>query len=235
MSINIRLLKAVWLMLMVAVMALTVGCATSPKASKPVEDDIEIADGELPPLELIPNPYELQKRKVPEKLASAFAASAGQMQAANWPEAEMQFLNLTTQYPEYSGPWVNLGICQWRQENFEAAGASFEQAISVNELNPDAYVLYGVMVREQGDFEKAESLYKKAIAVWPHNAAAHLNLGVLYDMYRGQFDNALQHLEMSARIEGDNASKELKGWIIDIKRRQAKMAREAAKAGNANE
>lgn len=235
MSINIRLLKAVWLMLMVAVMALAVGCATSPKASKPVEEDIEIADGELPPLELIPNPYELQKKKVPEKLATAFAGATGQMQAANWPEAEMQFLNLTTQYPDYSGPWVNLGICQWRQENFEAAAASFEQAISVNELNPDAYVLYGVMVREQGDFEKAESLYKKAISVWPHNAAAHLNLGVLYDMYRGQFDNALQHLEMSARIEGDNASNELKGWIVDIKRRQAKVARDAAKAGSANE
>ena len=235
MFINSRILKTAWLTCVLSVLAVAVGCATSPKASKPVEEEIEIPEGELPPLVLIPNPYLQQKKKVPEKLANAFAAGTAQMQSANWPEAEMQFLNLTTQYPEYSGPWVNLGVCQWRQEKFDDAAASFEKAITVNSLNPDAYVLYGVMEREQGEFEKAEELYKKAIAVWPHNAIAHRNLGILYDMYRGQFDDALKHLEMSARIEGENASKELKGWIIDIKRRQAKMAREAAKAGEANE
>lgn len=235
MFINSRLLKTVWLACLFSVVAVAVGCASTPKSSETAEEEIVVPEGELPPLEPIPNPYLLQKKKVPEKLASAFAAGTAQMQSSNWPEAEMQFLNLTAQYPDYSGPWVNIGVCQWRQEKFKEAAASFEKAISVNSLNPDAYVLYGVMEREQGEFEKAEALYKKAIAVWPHNAAAHLNLGILFDMYRGQFDDALKHLEMSARIEGANASKELKGWIIDIKRRQAKMTREGAKAGNANE
>jgi hypothetical protein len=46
-------------------------------------------------------------------------------------------------------------------------------------------------------------------------------------MYMGRFNDALSHFEMSARIMGE-PDKQLKGWIVDIKRRQAKAAREQA-------
>ena len=210
------------------VMAITAGCATSGGSSR-VEPEALIVyeSGEYPPLVLLPNPYDQQKVKVSADVRAAFAQGVALMDAKSWPQAELHFDSLTQSNPELSGPWVNLAISLWRQGQYEAAGQAFDSAINANVLNTDAYNAYGVMAREQGQFTKSEELYKKAIAVWPHSAVVHRNLGVLYDMYMGRFNDALSHFEMSARIMGE-PDKQLKGWIVDIKRRQAKAAREQA-------
>lgn len=206
------------------------GCGTSPNRTLPPEGEehFDAELGEDPNFTLIPNPYLQQKVEIAPETKSAFADAIVIMQSEDWAEAELRFAELTQTSPTLSGPWVNLGICRWRQKQFKTAAKAFEQAIEVNSLNVDAYNAYGVMAREQGDFAKAESLYQQAIGIWPHSPISHRNLGVLYDMYMGRFDEALQHLEMSAKVMPE-PDKKLKGWIIDIKRRQAKAAREAAK------
>ncbi|HEY7773002.1 MAG TPA: tetratricopeptide repeat protein [Marinagarivorans sp.] len=222
-------IKAIFCAALLALLMMVSGCATSPGGARPEpEPEIIYEPSDEAPLVLIPNPYDQQRVKVSEQVKSAFNQGVALMQAENWPQAEVHFDNLTQANPELSGPWLNLAICLWRQQQFDAAAQAFEQAITVNSLNNEAYNAYAVMVREQGDFQKAETLYKKALSVWPHNAVVQRNLGVLYDMYMGRFDDALAHFEMSARIMGE-PDKELKGWIIDIKRRQAKAARERAK------
>ena len=149
------------------------------------------------------------------------------LEAKRWSQAQVQFMQLTQAAPNFSGPWVNLGLCYWRQQNIDLAIGAFEQAIATNKYNGDAYNLYAVMMREQGNFKKSEALYLQAINVWPHNAVAHRNLGILYDMYMGRFDDAYYHFAMNAKIQS-KPDKKLRGWMIDIKRRQAKLIKEQA-------
>ena len=219
-------------LILLAVSVLLAGCASSPtqKNAEAEVDTLSVTEGEAP-FVVTPNPYTLQKINVPADADVAFKKAIGLMQTQKWPQAINVLEPITQAYPSLSGPWVNLGICLWRQEQFEPAAAAFEKAILANSLNNDAYNAYAVMARELGNFTKAESLYKKAIEVWPHSAVSHRNLGVLYDMYMGRFNDAYYHFEISARIIPE-ADKELKGWIIDIKRRQAKEGRAAAQGGN---
>ena len=50
-------------------------------------------------------------------------------------------------------------------------------AVAGNEL--------GIVERKLGKFAEAEAAYQRAIAAEPNYAPAHLNLGVLYDLYLG--------------------------------------------------
>ena len=207
------------------------GCSTSPRKKAETEDNTRELDAELTAalqdesFTPLPDPYLQQDVSVDSSIRQAFEEALVVMQKEDWPQAERQFLALTQSAPALSGPWVNIGICRWRQDQIAGAKEAFEQAIELNALNGDAYNTYAVLAREQGEFTQAEALYQKALTAWPHNEVSHRNLGILYDMYMGRLDDALKHFEISAKING-NPDKKLRGWIIDIKRRQAKAARD---------
>ncbi len=207
------------------------GCTTSPRKSVEEDDNTRELDAELTAalqdesFTPSPDPYLQQATAVDVSIKQAFDDALLVMQQQDWPQAERQLMAIAQSAPTLSGPWVNIGLCRWRQDQIDGAKEAFEQAIQLNALNGDAYNTYAVLAREQGEFTQAEALYQKALIAWPHNETSHRNLGVLYDMYMGRLDDALKHFEMSAKING-NPDKKLRGWIIDIKRRQAKAAKE---------
>lgn len=192
------------------------GCA----ANKAKKAEVEARPDEGAPLELIANPYLAQQADVPAAAAEQFRTAVVLMQGENWVEAEQTLRSMAAAYPELAGPFVNLGISLWRQGRTEEAASAFEQALSINPLHNDAYVQYGVMLREQGEFERAEEIYLKALEVWPHNLPALRNLGILYDLYMGKFEQALAQYELALRVMPE-PSQEMQGWIIDLKRRMA--------------
>jgi tetratricopeptide (TPR) repeat protein len=208
-----------WLLCLLLV--LTAGCASTGKktAEKPADVDAGTAVAGAP-VNLIPNPYLAQEVKVPAAVQSAFRNALVAMQSEDWATAEKQLLSLTAANPLLSGPQVNLGLVYWRQEKLKEAEAAFNQALTLNPLNNDAYVQLGLFLREQGRFAEAEKTYLKALEVWPHNLAAHRNLGILYDLYMGKFEAAMQHYDMVLKLSPE-PNKEVEGWIIDLKRRLA--------------
>lgn len=211
-----------WILVLSA-LALAAGCASSggKKEKKPAVAAEQAVDGDITaPIEPIPNPYLAQDVKAPTAVQTTFRNALVAMQSEDWSLAERQLLDLHQKHPELSGPLVNLGIIYWRQEKLAEAEKFFNQALAANALNNDAYIQFALFLRDQGRFAEAEAQYRKALEVWPHNAAAHRNLGILYDLYMGKFDEALKHYEMVLRLSrGPN--KEVEGWIIDLKRRMA--------------
>lgn len=195
------------------------GCgAQQPKEQTDAVDSTSSADAFQP----ISNPYLSEERKVPSDAQAAFESALLSIESEDWSVAQAQLEQMTQQYPNLSGSWVNLGIVFWRQQQYELAADAFQQAIVVNPLNNDAYVQFAVMQRERGLFAEAEQLYLQALEVWPHNLEAIVNLGILYDMYMGRFDDALKQFELAQKIHQANGEpdQQLAGWIIDIKRRQ---------------
>lgn len=149
-----------------------------------------------------------------DRYISAIAA----MRAGKDEEAEALFVEMTREFPDLSGPYVNLGIIYFRAEQNDQARAAFEKAL---ELNPDSAISYnhlGILSRLEGDFSKALDHYTNALAIRLNYANAHLNLGILLELYLGQLTEALGHYRRYYQLTGKQDD-EVKRWIIDLERR----------------
>lgn len=189
--------------------------ACSTNKSKSTESITPEGDG---PIAAMPNPYLAQHVNAPAAAEGQFRKAVVLMQGENWDAAENVLTEMTQTYTDLSGPWVNLGICRAQKNNLEGAEEAFIRALEVNSLNNDAYIQFALLLREQGRFDEAEKVYLQALQVWPHNPQALRNLGILYDLYMGKFEQALAQYELAARLTPE-PSRELQGWIIDLKRR----------------
>lgn len=186
------------------------------------------------PFVFIPNPYPTDESTVPKAAREDFARVKAQMSAKNWVEAEDLLVRMSETYPNLSGIYVNLGIIYLQLPDFVEAERALVFALGLNKTNFDAYTVLGVVYREQGKFAEAEQNYLNALALWPHHAASQRNLGILYDLYLGEFEKALEHYRVSQHLAGGE-SRELKLWIVDLERRIAERAPAVATDSDASQ
>lgn len=211
----IPLISRIGLVLLLLVVA---GCSSMGKKDK--EKETELADtAEAQPFVLIPNPY--LPGVVPEQAKLEYGSIKATMQAKKWVQAKGLLELMAATYPSLSGPYVNLGIVHHALGEMDESEKALLYAIEVNAQNLGGYTRLGILYRELGRFDDAEKVYLKALGIWPHHLASAKNLGILYDLYMGRFDDALVYYELSQNILGGK-DRQLKGWIIDLKRRMRK-------------
>ncbi len=148
--------------------------------------------------------------------------------AGRYPEAERALLAVIRREPELAGPHANLGILYARTGRPAQAFESLKQAIR---LNPDRAVYYnelGMMSRREGKFDEARRYYAKALDLDPTYAYAHLNIGILYDLYLQDTAKAMQHYQRYRELTPSEAGTVTK-WIADLQQRG--RATEQAKGG----
>lgn len=210
----------------IAITAMTlVGCSSAPKQQ---QSDAAPSDQPLPSIEGVPagldisapdtNPYLAQEVDIPGAARSLFGQATDAMRKKDWRKAEVVLQQLTTEYPNLSGPLLNLGIVYRALDNYSDAETALNNAVKANNLNVDAHNQLGLILREQGRFKDAEQAYQNAIKAWPKHAASHKNIGILYDLYLGQPQKALQHFEIYQYLQAE-PNREIAGWIIELRRR----------------
>lgn len=79
---------------------------------------------------------------------------------------------------------------------------------------------YAIFLRKQLEIDQAENVYLRALKYSPRDATTHYNLGILYELYRGDFSKAKQHYE-SYQANAEEADPAVKNWIVDLERRIA--------------
>jgi tetratricopeptide (TPR) repeat protein len=134
-------------------------------------------------------------------------------------EAEAALVILTTQYPDFAGPWSNLAIAQNKQEKFSAALESIDKALGQDGSFCQAMSLKGVILRELGQFKLAKEQYQAAIVCNPEDALSIYNLGVLSDLYLHDEVSALGYYQAFLKTQGEEQDETIKSWVVDIKRR----------------
>lgn len=78
-----------------------------------------------------------------------------------------------------------------------------------NELNEKQKIQFGNLYMDAtkekllGNFDRSEELYKKALGIDQNSAAAHYELGLVYN-YQKNFDLALQQFEIAHQLDPDN-------------------------------
>lgn len=191
----------------------------------PEQTVIEGADGQalfVP----IANPFPPDDSATPQAARNDFEKAKEAIKAQRLSEAESLLTLMSETYPNLSGIYTNLGIVYLKQQAYLQAEKAAQFAIGVNMHNFDAYIVLGLALREQGKFSEAEKNYLAVLNIWPHHNPSQRNLGILYDLYMGKLEKAVVHYEISQQISGGE-DKELKNWIIDIKRRIASQAKKA--------
>lgn len=134
-------------------------------------------------------------------------------------EAKAAFDQLARDYPQYSGPLADLGVLQARGREYDQAIASFTAAVAADGRNAFAWGWLGILYRERGDYVRAEQAYRRALELKPDDAAAHLNLGILYELYLKRPSEALAQYREYQRV-ASNGNLMVGVWIHELEARQ---------------
>ena len=193
------------LMVWFGVVLLLAGCA----ATGPAGDVSEKSAGKAAPTEL---------PKVDPKLAAAYEAALTAMREGKTAQAETALQQLTKQNPTYSGPQTNLGILYFHQNKFDQAKAAFQESLKINPKNVVSLNHLGIISRNEGKFKEAYGYYENALQIDPDYAYAHLNFGILLELYMGKLPEALEHYKRYQQLVKEE-DVEVKKWIVDLSRR----------------
>ncbi len=139
------------------------------------------------------------------------------MKAGRGTDAELEFKQLSIAYPQFAGPQVNLGLLYLRESRLPEAETALKAALERSPTNSVAGNELGIVERKLGKFAEAEAAYQRTIAAEPNYAPAHLNLGVLYDLYMAQPQKALDEFQRYLEIAGEN--KQVAGWVVELRKR----------------
>src|SRR5271168_1796945 len=164
---------------------------------------------------------------VPARAAQQYDQAVQLMKAGRNADAELEFKQLAIGYPQFAGPQLNLGLLYMRDSRLPEAEKAFKAAVELSPNNPVAGNELGITLRKLGKFSEAESAYQRTIAAEPNYAPAHLNLGVLYDLYLAEPQKALDQFERYIEIAGDN--KQVAGWVVELRKRVGAPAPAAKK------
>jgi tetratricopeptide (TPR) repeat protein len=179
------------------------GCASAPPAPPPAEMEAVAGPGE--PV-------------VPERAAQEFAQAVAMLEAGRTTDAELELKQLALAYPEFPGPYFNLGLLYERAGRLPDAQQALQEALKRGLPSAPTYTQLGVVERKLGHFKEAEAAYLDALKVDPGYAPAHLNLGVLCDLYLQQPQRALESFERYMELSG-NSDKRVATWIAELKGR----------------
>ncbi|MDP9084646.1 MAG: tetratricopeptide repeat protein [Pseudomonadota bacterium] len=201
-----------------SVLALLAGCHSAPPrashAAEPLQAS-EAAPVDTANVATAAAPAPLAP--IPERAAQQYSQALQLMKSGRDADAELTFKQLAVAYPQFAGPPVNLGLLYLRDSRLTDAEAAFKSALERNPANLVAGNELGIVQRKLGKFAEAEATYQRTIAADPNYAPAHLNLGVLYDLYLAQPQKALVEFQRYIEIAGDN--KQVAGWVVELRKR----------------
>jgi Tfp pilus assembly protein PilF len=164
------------------------------------------------------NPYLQQRQTVPAEAQRLFARAQELIASEDWHGAALELQALAESYPQLSGVCLDLALVYRQLGDMEQAQLWFKRSIASNARNIDAYNEYGIFLREQGQFAEAEAIYLMALEQWDASSTTHRNIGILYDLYLGEPQKALQHYRRY-QVLNEEADPEVAAWIVDLQSR----------------
>lgn len=164
------------------------------------------------------NPYDKRQRAVKPDSVELFIQARRDFNAKQFDKAEVTLLQLTETNKRLSGPWVMLGDIAIERIDLADAEVKYKKAIELNRNNVNAYLRLAKVKRMQGDFIKAKVAYTEVLTIWKDFPEAHLNLGILYDIYLNEDVNAQKHIEAYQFLIGGE-DEQAAAWLKEIQAR----------------
>jgi len=132
--------------------------------------------------------------------------------------AIQQFNQLLKSNPSAKSAYTNLGLSYINKDDDKHAKQAFLNAINQDKHDAIAYNHLAIIQRREGMFQLALGNYRKAIDVDHEYANAHLNLGILYDIYLQEFLKAREHYIEYQHLT-NSSNNDIDKWLADLQRR----------------
>ncbi len=159
----------------------------------------------------------------PARAQADFARAIQLMKNGKDDEAELEFQQIATVYPNYPGALVNLGILYRKHGDLAKSDQSLHAAVQRDANDAEGWSELGVTLRQEGKFHDAADAYQHAIGANPNFAPAYRNLAIVLDLYLGDTAAALAAMQHYQDLAGAD-DKAVTGWIADLKQRAGKNA-----------
>jgi Flp pilus assembly protein TadD len=167
---------------------------------------------------VIPEEVPVGPPPVPPEATQQYEKALTLLSAGDYAAAAKELQHLSETYPEYSGPQANLGIVYLKTGKLTEAEKALKAATQRGEPSAPTYNQLGIVYRKLGRFKDADAAYSEALRIDPGYALAHLNLGVLCDMYLQQPQRALAEFERYLELV-PNPDARVPGWVKELKAR----------------
>ena len=159
------------------------------------------------------------KPKISPQHEADYKNSLELMKAKSFNEAEVGFQDLIKIYPSLTGAYVNLGFIYFTQLDVEKAELNGIKALQINPNNSEALVLMASISQKQGKFKDAERYLLTAEAVNNKNDTVQFNLGVLYELYLQQYDDAIHHYNNYLKLSSNDDKETVGRWVKLLERK----------------
>ncbi len=202
--------------ILILTLLLLAACQSAPKTApepEPVVEPAPVSEASTTEPAPEPEPVDFYQQFYTEAVAS--------LKLGDTERALELLLQVSTDAPDKPYVFTNLGLAYFKLKKMDLAEQAFQEAISRNNRDAVAYNHLGILLRYQGQFEEARKRYQRAIAIDSDYAYAHLNLGILFDIYLQDLKLALQQYQKYQTLIGEE-DKQVAGWITDIQRRLKK-------------
>ena len=134
-----------------------------------------------------------------------------------------QFSAITKTHPNLAGAFINLGLLHLSKARYEDAEKNLLQATTIKPNDAVAQTHLGLTYRHLGKFKEAQAAYDIALKSDPKYPMAHLNAGILYDIYLSDLSRALNHYQQYQALT-NGKDKTVDKWIVDLQRRVKKQS-----------
>jgi tetratricopeptide (TPR) repeat protein len=177
--------------------------ASLPKPAEATSPTVEEPAAELEPVDINQQYYE----QALDSLKSGKTERALEL-----------LVQISNDAPDKTYVFTNLGLAYFKLQKPDLAEQAFKQAMARNNKDAVAHNHLGILQRRKGQFNEARTHYQRAIAIDSDYASAHLNLGILFDIYLQDLKQALRHYQKYQALVSEEDT-QVAGWIIDIQRR----------------
>lgn len=133
-------------------------------------------------------------------------------------EARQALDELLQERPDHPDLLANSAIVAMAQGRTRDARTSFEEALIAAPGHRVASNNLALLLRDEGDFIQARKTLLRALERHPDDPTLHYNLGVIYELYLRDFQNALNHYRRFQALSQEPDQK-VAGWILDLERR----------------
>jgi Flp pilus assembly protein TadD len=184
--------------------------ATPAAALETASSDKATTSADEPITEPEPEPMDLNQQAYEQAIAALKTGATEQ--------ALTLLTRLSLDAPDKPRLFTNLGLTHFRLHQAELAEQAFQQAIARNPDDAVAHNHLGIIQRQQGRVQDALLEYRRAHEIDSRYARAHLNLGILFDLYLQDLEKALQQYRKYLDLTSEENA-QVAGWIVDIERR----------------
>jgi len=210
-----------WRLGAVAILLGAAGCSTVSDGMSSIKSAVtpgstsSATTGAAPARPAPPPQYEAPVNPTTQR---AFDDASRALRSGRVDEAERAYKSLAQANPELGGPHANLGVIHRQNGKLVESATELEQSVRLNPRQPVFLNQLGITYRQQGQFAKARDAYQRAIALDGAYAAPALNLGILYDLYLGDTQRALEQYARYLALAPNDAT--VTKWVADLKNRK---------------